>query len=162
HHRRAKQARGTNINGAVPPGYEKVVDIAKRDPAYGKLRITTDVEVRDRVRLILRQGLELGGVLAVVRWLQSQALTVPVWRGAGEEVRTGRDGGMRIVTTGRRTIQWAAPTRDNVTRILKNPTYSGAIVNGRRTVMLDRATGRQRWATRRAYADCVVIRDAHE
>jgi DNA invertase Pin-like site-specific DNA recombinase len=162
HHRKAKQARGANVNGAVPPGYEKIADVPKTDPRYGKLRITSDPEVRDRVRLILQRGLACGGVLAVVRWLRGQGLTVPVWRGAAEEVRTGRDGRTRIVTLGRRSIQWAAPTRDNVTRLLKNPTYAGAIVNSRRTVTRDRATGRRRWATRRAYADCVVIREAHE
>lgn len=63
--------------------------------------------------------------------------------------------------TPRRAVQWVEATRDRVTRILKNPTYAGAVVNGRRTRELDRETGRRRWTTRREYDRCVVIRDAH-
>jgi hypothetical protein len=48
-----------------------------------------------------------------------------------------------------------------VTRILKNPSSAGAIVNGRRAVILDKASGRKRWITRRAYEHCLVMRDAH-
>src|SRR5262249_31753022 len=103
HHRRVKQARGTNINGAVPPGYEKVRDGPRGSPDHGKLVVTSDVEVQGRVALILRKGLELGGVLAVVRWLLAQGLTVPAWRGESESIRYGRDGKARLVTTGRRT-----------------------------------------------------------
>src|SRR5439155_26743067 len=34
HHRKAKQARGVNINGAVPPGYEKIVDVPRAALEY--------------------------------------------------------------------------------------------------------------------------------
>jgi DNA invertase Pin-like site-specific DNA recombinase len=148
HHRRAKQAGGCPINGAVPAGYEKI-DAPRRAPEHGKLRITTDEEVRARISLILRKGIELHGVLAVVRFLQKQALPVPVMR--------GEDGGK-----GRRVIHWVTANRDRVTRILKNPAYAGAIVNSRRVQILDRATGRRQWATRRSYEQCTVIRDAHD
>jgi DNA invertase Pin-like site-specific DNA recombinase len=80
HHRRAKQGRGTNINGAVPAGYEKSTDIQKGHPEHGKLRINRDQEVRDRIALILKKGLELKGVFAVVRYLRSHDLLVPVLR----------------------------------------------------------------------------------
>lgn len=150
HHRRAKQARGVNINGAVPPGYEKVTDVPRRSPDYGRLRLTTDPEVRDRIALVLQKGLELGGVLAVVRYLRGQGVRVPTLR-----FEAGEDG------TPRRSVQWVEATRDRVTRILKNPTYAGAVVNGRRTREIDRESGRRRWTTRRAYDRCVVIRDAH-
>jgi DNA invertase Pin-like site-specific DNA recombinase len=150
HHRRAKQARGVNINGAVPPGYEKTMDVPKRSPDYGRLRITGDAEVRDRVALVLSKGLELGGVLAVVRFLRGQGLRVPTMRFEADE-----DG------TPRRAVQWVEATRDRVTRILKNPTFAGAIVNGRRSRELDGETGRRRWTTRRTYERCMVIRDAH-
>ena len=147
HHRRAKQARGCPINGAVPAGYEKI-EAPRQSPAHGKLRITQDGEVRERIALILQKGLELGGVLAVVRFLHEHALAIPVMR--------GEDG-----AKGRRVIHWVAANRDRVTRILKNPAYAGAVVNGRRVQVLDRATGRRRWSTRRSYEQCVVIRDAH-
>jgi DNA invertase Pin-like site-specific DNA recombinase len=147
HHRRAKQARGCPINGAVPAGYEKI-EAPRQSPAHGKLRITQDGEVRERIALILQKGLELGGVLAVVRFLHEHALAIPVMR--------GEDG-----AKGRRVIHWVAANRDRVTRILKNPAYAGAVVNGRRVQVLDRATGRRRWSTRRSYEQCMVIRDAH-
>jgi len=150
HHRRAKQARGVNINGAVPPGYEKAMDGPRRSPDYGRLRLTGDAEARDRVALVLRKGLDLGGVLAVVRFLRSQGLRVPTLRFEADERGAPR-----------RAVKWVEATRDRVTRILKNPTYAGAVVNGRRTREFDRETGQRRWTTRRAYDRCVVIRDAH-
>jgi DNA invertase Pin-like site-specific DNA recombinase len=103
HHRRAKQARVMNINGAVPPGYEKAMDVPRRSPDYGRLRLTADVEVRDRVALVLRKGLELGGVLAVVRFLRSQSLKVPSSRFEADETGTPR-----------RAIQWVEASRDRV------------------------------------------------
>ncbi|PYN82454.1 MAG: hypothetical protein DMD96_06030 [Candidatus Rokuibacteriota bacterium] len=160
-HRKAKQARGTNINGAVPPGYEKIIDVPKSSSDYGRLRITVDGEVRERMTLILRKGLELGGILAVVRFLRAQDLRVPILRGEESRFVTGADGVTRAVGAGRRIVQWVEPTRDRVTRILKNPTCAGAIVNGRRTRELDPGTGRRRWTTRRPYERCTVIRDAH-
>jgi len=161
HHRRAKQARGVNINGAVPSGYEKITGVPKNSPEHGKLRITSDEEVRDRITLLLRKGLELGGVLAVVRFLRAHDLKIPTIRGEEERVVTGADKITRVVGTGRRVVRWVEASRDGVTRILKNPTYSGAIVNGRRAVVLDKASGKKRWVTRRAYEHCLVMRDAH-
>ncbi len=122
HHRRAKQARGVNINGAVPPGYEKIIDVPRSSPEHGKLRITRDTEVRERIALILKRGLELKGVFAVVRFLRSHSLLVPAFRGEEESVSTGVDGKIRAVTKGKRVVRWVEATRDNVTRILKNPT----------------------------------------
>ncbi len=150
YHRKAKQGRGVNINGAVPPGYEKPSDLPKRSPNYGRLRITTNSEVRERVALVLAKGLALGGVLVVVRFLRQNGLMVPTLRFEPDD-----DG------TPRRVVQWVEATRDRVTRILKNPTYAGAVVNSRRTREMDRASGRKRWVTRRGYDRCTVIRDAH-
>jgi DNA invertase Pin-like site-specific DNA recombinase len=162
HHRRAKQARGVNINGAVPPGYEKLTDVPRGSPDHGRLRISRDREVRDRIAQILRKGLELRGVLAVVRYLRTHSLSVPLLRGETLSPVTGTDGVTRPTGKGLRVIQWAEATRYNVTRILKNPTYAGAIVNGRRVRIVDRARGSYRWSTRRSYPECTVIRDAHE
>ncbi len=150
HHRRAKQARGVSINGSVPPGYEKPGDVPKRSADYGRLRMTSDAQVRDRIALVLSKGLTLGGVLAVVRFLRQNSLAVPTLRFEGDERGNHR-----------RVVQWVEATRDRVTRILKNPAYAGAVVNGRRTRELDRAAGRRRWVTRRGYDRCTVIRDAH-
>jgi DNA invertase Pin-like site-specific DNA recombinase len=162
HHRRAKQAKGTNINGAVPAGYEKVMDVPRGHPDHGKLRITSDPEVRERITLILRKGMELKGVFAVLRYLRGHNLLVPVFRGEEERFAIGLDGRTRAVSKGRRTIRWLEATRDSVTRILKNPTYAGAIVNSLRTSRLDRKTGKRRWSRRQPYERCTVIRDAHE
>jgi DNA invertase Pin-like site-specific DNA recombinase len=150
YHRKAKQARGVNINGAVPPGYEKPADVPKRSRDHGRLRITADAEVRERIGLMLAKGLALGGVLAVVRYLCQNDLKVPTLRFEVDD-----DGNHR------RVVQWVEATRDRVTRILKNPAYAGSVVNGRRTRELDRASGRRRWVTRRGYDRCTVIRDAH-
>jgi DNA invertase Pin-like site-specific DNA recombinase len=162
HHRRAKQARGVQINGAVPPGYEKTFDVPKTDPQHGKLRITRDPAVRERVALILSKGREFGGVLAVVRYLQENDLTIPVVRGHEPRLVTGGDGVGRMIGTGPRALQWEQATRDRVTRLLKNPAYAGAVVNGRRRKVKDRLSGRERWETRRTYEHCLVMRDAHE
>lgn len=162
HHRRAKQAHGVNINGAVPAGYEKVMDVPKGHPEHGKLRITSDPDVRERIGLILKKGLELKGVFAVIRYLRAHDLLVPVLRGEEERVVPCVDGKTRAVSKGRRTIRWAEAVRDNVTRILKNPTYAGAVVNSLRTSKVDRKTGKRRWRRCQRYQDCTVIRDAHE
>jgi hypothetical protein len=111
--------------------------------------MTSDPEVRERLALVLRKGFELGGVLAAVRFLRKHDLRIPVIRWDAE------------ADDRRRVVQWVEATRDRVTRVLKNPTYAGAIVNGRRTRELDRIAGRKRWVTRRGYEHCVVIRDAH-
>jgi DNA invertase Pin-like site-specific DNA recombinase len=150
YHRKAKQQRGVNINGAVPPGYEKPGDVPRRSPQYGRLRMTVNAEVRERVALVLSKGLELGGVLAVVRFLRESGLSVPQLRFEADD-----DG------TPRRVVQWVEATRDRITRMLKNPTYAGAVVNGRRTREMDRVSGRRRWVTRRSYDHCTVIQDAH-
>jgi len=150
YHRKAKQGRGVNINGAVPPGYEKPGDVPKRSPNYGRLRITADADVHERIALVLSKGLALGGVLAVVRFLRQNELTLPTLRFEPDD-----DG------TSRRVVQWVEATRDRVTRILKNPTYAGAVVNSRRTRELDRTSGKRRWVTRRGYDRCTVIQDAH-
>ncbi len=161
HHRRAKQARGVNINGAVPPGYEKIADVPKSHPDHGRLRVTSDPEARERVALILRKGLELKGILAVVRFLRQHQLRIPVIRGEEQRQVIGTDGRTRLIGAGRRVVEWVEATRDGVTRILKNPTYTGAVVNGRRARERDPATGRARWTTRRPYDRCIVIRNAH-
>jgi hypothetical protein len=98
--------------------------------------MTGDAAVRERIRVILRMGLDLDGVLAVVRGLREQLLAVPVHR-------IEADGLER-----RRVIHWVRPTRHRVTAILKNPVYAGAIVNSRRVRELDRVSGRRRWITR--------------
>ena len=162
YHRAAKQAHGVNINGAVPSGFEKITDVPKTSPQHGKLCITKDPEVRERITLVLRKGLELRGVLAVLRFFRDQSLELPIIRGEEHRIVTGADGVARTVARGCRSVQWVEATRDRITRILKNPTYAGAIVNSRRRQVVDPTTGRQRWETRRAYADCKVFHDAHE
>jgi hypothetical protein len=72
------------------------------------------------------------------------------------------DAGVKLASAGPRALQWEAATRDRVTRILKNPAYAGAVVNGRRGRVKDENTGRQRWETRRSYDRCLVMRDTHE
>ncbi len=161
HHLKARQTRNkVNINGACPAGYEKTA-AAKSSPDHGRLSITRDVEVRERIALILHKGLELGGVLVVVRWLQQHGLRVPVMRGPDLRATEGADGRRRVTTAGPRAITWVEARREHVTRILKNPTYAGAIINGREGRQRDHVTGRRRWFTR-PYSECVVIRDAHE
>lgn len=162
HHRRARQARGVNINGAVPPGYEKITDVPKASRDYGRLRITGNPEVRDCIALVLRKGLELRGVLAVVRFLRQHDLRIPVIRGEEQRTVTGADGKTRVIGVGRRRVQWVDARREHVTRVLKNPTYAGAIVNGRVQKRIDRTTGKRSWLTMRTYEDCTVIRNAHE
>jgi hypothetical protein len=85
-----------------------------------------------------------------------------VVRGEEDSVVSGEDRVVRLVGTGRRIVHWVEANRDRVTRILKNPTYAGAIVNGRRKLEFDRASGRKRWVTRRAYENCTVIQNAHD
>jgi len=77
--------------------------------------------VRERITLILRKGLELGGILATVRYLRAHDLKIPVIRGEEEKVTAGADGIHRVNGSGRRIVWWLEPNRDRVTRILKNP-----------------------------------------
>jgi hypothetical protein len=162
HHRRAKQARGININGAVPPGYEKIADVPKHSLDHGRLRMTSDEAVRDRIALILRKGLELRGILAVVRYLRAESLKVPQFRGEDERIMTGADGIARVVSAGRRVIRWCEATRDRVTRILKNPTYAGAVVNGRRRRSPAQITKPDGSEAAEPYGGCTVIQGSHE
>src|SRR5262249_31062151 len=100
-----------NINGAVPPGYEKPGDVPKRSPNYGRLRITADAEVHERIALVLSKGLALGGVLAVVRFLRQNELKLPTLRFEPDDAGTSR-----------RVVKGSETTGAGVRPIRKNPT----------------------------------------
>jgi hypothetical protein len=55
--------------------------VPRTDPQHGKLRVTRDEAVRERIALVLRKEVELGGAMAVVRYLVAAGLSVPVIRG---------------------------------------------------------------------------------
>ncbi|HZM91890.1 MAG TPA: hypothetical protein VFB92_00645 [Vicinamibacterales bacterium] len=114
-------AKAAERAGVETPAWAVLVPAIRRSP-------NRQDTVPARVRSEERKGLELLGVLAVVRFLQAHSLTIPVMR--------GEDG-----AKGRRIVHWAAANRDRVTRTLKNPAYAGAVVNSRRVQVLDRATG---------------------
>jgi len=135
--KRAKASRGELVLGA-PFGYVKT--------EAGGLEKDPDLRIQRSVQLLFDKALELGGARPVMLWLREHDLVLPY------HVPRGRTAGPP-----------KTPCYTRVLRILRNPTYAGAYVYGRRETVTRYDDGRPRSSTRLKPREewSVLLRDHH-
>ena len=138
--RDAKAERG-ELRFTLPPGYCW--------GESGRIEIDPDERVAGAIRLVFEKFRELGSGRQVHLWFLDSGVRLPV-------VRRNADA---------RRIEWRPAAYHSVHQILKNPTYAGAYVFGRRGTRTQIVDGRARKSGghQRARADWgVLLRDNHE
>jgi DNA invertase Pin-like site-specific DNA recombinase len=103
--RRNKASRGEYFSQA-PIGYVRTDE---------SVALESDEQARRVVQLLFDKFEELGSANAVLRFLQSEAIKI------GVRQATGANRGL---------LDWRAPNRSTITRILHHPIYAGAYVFG--------------------------------
>jgi DNA invertase Pin-like site-specific DNA recombinase len=116
---RQKVRRGKVLT-LVPVGYVRTEDDG--------MEITPDRQVQDAVRGIFQKFRELGSTRQVLLWYRNEKLMIPT---LGEQ-------------SGRRKVIWTTPVYSSLLLMLKNPTYAGAFVYGRRQTRTTMIDGRAR------------------
>jgi Recombinase/Resolvase, N terminal domain/Recombinase zinc beta ribbon domain len=116
---RQKVRRGKVLT-LVPVGYVRTEDEG--------MEITPDRQVQEAVRGIFQKFRELGSIRQVLLWYRNEKLLIPTLQ---------RQSGYRKVV-------WSLPVYPNLLLMLKNPTYAGAFVYGRRQTRTTVVDGRAR------------------
>jgi len=116
---RQKVRRGKVLT-LVPVGYVRTEDDG--------MEITPDRQVQDAVRGIFHKFCELGSIRQVLLWYRNEKLMIPT---LGEQ-------------SGHRKVVWTMPVYPSLLLMLKNPTYGGAFVHGRRQTRTTVIDGRAR------------------
>ncbi len=97
----------------------------------GVVALDPDEEIQGRLRLVFEKFCELGSARAVMLWLNRAGLPLPVRPRRGSEPHP---------------LIWEPACTSRVLSILKNPTYAGAYVYGRRVVDPTRRQPGQRYS----------------
>lgn len=116
---RQKVRRGKVLT-LVPVGYVRTEDDG--------IEITPDRQVQESVRGIFQKFRELGSIRQVLLWYRNEKLMIPT---------LGKQAGCRKVI-------WTLPVYPSLLLMLKNPTYAGAFVYGRRQTRSTVVDGRVR------------------
>jgi DNA invertase Pin-like site-specific DNA recombinase len=116
---RQKVHRGKVLT-LVPVGYVRTEDDG--------MEITPDRQVQEAVRGIFQKFRELGSIRQVLLWYRNEKLPIPV---LGQQ-------------SGHRKVIWTLPVYPSLLLMLKNPTYAGAFVYGRRCTRTTVVDGRAR------------------
>src|SRR6267143_6977669 len=116
---RQKVRRGKLLT-LVPVGYVRTEDDG--------MEVTPDRQVQEAVRGIFQKFRELGSIRQVLLWYRNEKLMIPT---LGEQ-------------SGRRKVIWTLPVYPSMLLMLKNPTYAGAFVYGRRQTRTTMVDGRAR------------------
>jgi DNA invertase Pin-like site-specific DNA recombinase len=116
---REKVRRGKVLT-LVPVGYVRTEDDG--------MEITPDRQVQEAVRGIFQKFRELGSIRQVLLWYRNEKLPIPV---LGQQ-------------SGHRKVMWSLPVYPSLLLMLKNPTYAGAFVYGRRCTRTTVVDGRAR------------------
>lgn len=116
---RQKVRRGKVLT-LVPVGYVRTEDDG--------MEISPDRQVQEAVRGIFQKFRELGSIRQVLLWYRNEKLMIPT---LGEQ-------------SGRRKVIWTMPVYPSLLLTLKNPTYAGAFVYGRRQTRTTIVDGRAR------------------
>jgi DNA invertase Pin-like site-specific DNA recombinase len=116
---RQKVRRGKVLT-MVPVGYVRTEDDG--------IEITPDRQVQESVRGIFQKFRELGSIRQVLLWYRNEKLTIPTLG----------------VQSGCRKVVWTLPVYPSLRLMLKNPTYAGAFVYGRRQTRTTVIDGRVR------------------
>lgn len=117
--------------------------------ADGQLVKDPDVRVQEVVALVFRKYCDVGTIRGTCLWFVDAGIELP----------------MRQVVAGRTRIVWRVPNLSLISSMLRNPTYAGAYVYGRRpheTVMVDKHLIRRRAQPKAPEASRVFLRDHHE
>ena len=137
---RQKVRRGLVLT-QVPVGYVRTEDEG--------IEKTPDRQIQEAIAGIFRKFRELGSVRQVLLWYREEKLPIPV---------LSRE-------SGNRKVVWAEPIYPSIFGILKNPTYAGAFVWGRKQTRTSIVAGRARKTRGHARPQEqweVVIQDHHE
>jgi len=137
---RQKVRRGKVLT-LVPVGYVRTED--------DDMEITPDRQVQEAVRAIFQKFRELGSIRQVLLWYRNEKLMIPT---LGQQ-------------SGRRKVVWSLPVYPSLLLMLKNPTYAGAFVYGRRqtrTTVVDGRARKTRGHPRPQQQWEVFIPDHHE
>ena len=116
---RQKVRRGKVLT-LVPVGYVRTEDDG--------IEITPDRQVQEAVRGIFQKFQEFGSIRQVLLWYRNEKLLIPTLK---------RQSGYRKVV-------WSLPVYPSLLAMLKNPTYAGAFVYGRRQTRTTMVDGRAR------------------
>jgi DNA invertase Pin-like site-specific DNA recombinase len=125
----------------VPVGYVRTEDEG--------MEKTPDRQIQEAIAGILRKFRELGSVRQVLLWYRDEKLLIPA---------LSRE-------SGNRKVVWIEPTYPRIFGILKNPTYAGAFVWGRKYTRTSIVEGRARKTRGHARPQEqweVTIQDHHE
>ncbi len=114
---RDKVRRGLVLT-QVPAGYIRTDDEG--------IERTPDRQIQEAITGIFRKFRELGSVRQVMLWYREEKLLIPV---------LSRE-------SGNRKVVWAEPVYPSIFGILKNPTYAGAFVWGRKQTRTSIVEGR--------------------
>ncbi len=98
-----------------------------------RFELTPDRQVRQAVAGVFRKFRELGASRQTALWYGDHAILLP-------QARPGTSG---------REVDWVLPTESRVRRILKNPSYAGALGYGRTAAKTAIVDGRVKQAGRR-------------
>ena len=116
---RQKVRRGKVLT-LVPVGFVRTEDDG--------IEITPDRQVQEAVRGIFQKFRELGSIRQVLLWYRNERLMIPSLSSQ----------------SGRRKVVWSLPVYPALLVMLKNPTYAGAFVFGRRQTRTTVVDGRAR------------------
>lgn len=105
--RDAKARRG-ELRFGLAPGYVW--------NELGQIELDPDERVTEAIRLVFRKFTALGSVRQVMLWMRDQHMLLPVMRPGPRGLQ----------------VHWRLPAYHNILLILRNPTYAGAYVFGRR------------------------------
>ena len=135
---RDSKAKRGELRFGLPPGYVW--------NELGQVELDPDERVAEAIRLVFRKFGEFGSVRQVLLWLRHQAIELPVMQPGPRGLQ----------------VQWRLPAYHNVLLIMRNPTYAGAYVFGRRetrTRVIDgRAVKTDGHPRPREREDCVAKR----
>ena len=112
------KARRGDLEKHVPSGYVR--------HATGEVAIDPDEQVQAVVRLVFDKFAELGSAMAVLRYLRSHSLRLPI------RPLTGPTKGQ---------LEWHRPGYSTIIHMLHNPTYAGLYAHGRYQTDPQRAAG---------------------
>ena len=138
---RDEKARRGELKTRLAPGFAH--------DSTGKLVLHPDQRVRDSILRIFRKFRELWSARQVFMWFHDNEIVLPVnhWGGGATE------------------LEWKLPTLSFIQDVLRNPTYAGAYVYGRRPVETTFENGKlnKRAGSPREPEECrVFLRDHHE
>jgi len=136
-----EMARRGEVLRELPVGYIRTED--------NHCEMTPDLQVREAVQAVFAKFRELGSARQVLLWYRQEKISLPT---------------SKRKTRGHEVV-WRLPSSSRILLQLKNPTYAGTFVHGRRKTEIEVVDGRARKSSHRWVRPeewKVVIHDHHE